>query len=106
MSLGFDGPVQIVDDAIQTLIDAGITVVLSAGNDNIDAGTVSPARLPDAITVAASTINNEAAVFSNIGAVIGNIVFISQSNTPRLTVTNRYLGSWTGCYIRWKHRSN
>ena len=43
MSLG-GGASQTVDDAIQVMIDAGITVAVAAGNDDDDACDYSPAR--------------------------------------------------------------
>eukprot|EP00057_Strongylocentrotus_purpuratus_P034290 XP_794633.3 PREDICTED: proteinase K [Strongylocentrotus purpuratus] len=43
MSLG-GGASQIVDDAVQYMVDAGITVAVAAGNDDSDACDYSPAR--------------------------------------------------------------
>lgn len=52
MSLG-GAASQLVDDAINAVIDNGITVVVAAGNSNTDACTNSPARVQGAITVGA-----------------------------------------------------
>lgn len=49
------------------LIDAGIHVVVVAGNDAIDASTASPARVAGAITVGATDIYDAQAVYSNYG---------------------------------------
>ena len=53
MSLGCTASSQALIDAIKTSTDAGVTYAVAAGNDNIDAGTTSPANAPDAITVSA-----------------------------------------------------
>jgi subtilisin family serine protease len=67
MSLG--GPVSsIVDEAVNDLIRDGITVVVAAGNDAAPSCYKSPARVPAAITVAASTSRDDDAWFSNHGA--------------------------------------
>jgi serine protease len=42
------------NEAVQALIASGLTYVTSAGNDNIDACTKSPASTPEAITVGAT----------------------------------------------------
>jgi subtilisin family serine protease len=52
------------------LFNAGITVCVAAGNDAADASEYSPARAADAITVAASTIADDHASFSNYGAPV------------------------------------
>jgi hypothetical protein len=56
-----------LDAQVNNLIAAGMTVVVAAGNDNEDACRKSPARVPAAITVGASTESDERASFSNYG---------------------------------------
>ena len=48
MSLGWKSGYQALDDALRAAIRKGIHVSLSAGNDWIDACTVSPARISEA----------------------------------------------------------
>ncbi|MET9398923.1 S8 family serine peptidase [Kitasatospora sp. NPDC002965] len=51
LSLGFDGTVRAVNDAVNRAIARGIVVVVSAGNDRRDVANQSPANVPDAVTV-------------------------------------------------------
>lgn len=69
MSLGgpIDGATQATEDAIRASIASGITYVVAAGNDSKDACTFSPARMPEAITVGATSKNDGRAFFSNYG---------------------------------------
>lgn len=57
-----------VDSAVQALVDEGLTVVAAAGNDAVPSCSQSPARSPEAITVAASTETDVRASFSNYGS--------------------------------------
>jgi subtilisin family serine protease len=66
MSLG-GGASDVLDAAVTAMINDGITVVVSAGNDAAPSCNQSPARVPAAITVAASTTDDDDADFSNFG---------------------------------------
>ena len=57
-----------LDNAINALIADGVTVVVAAGNESSPSCNVSPARVPAAITVAASDRYDDAAYFSNYGS--------------------------------------
>ena len=74
MSLG-GAPSTTLDNAVRNSISKGVTYVVAAGNDNIDAGNVSPARVAQAITVGATDIFDNRAIFdfgqaSNYGSVL------------------------------------
>lgn len=66
MSLGGDAD-QAIDDAVRRSIAAGVTYVVAAGNEDADACKRSPARVPDALTVAATDSSDKRASFSNWG---------------------------------------
>lgn len=57
-----------LDTAVGNSITAGVTYVVAAGNINVDAGTKSPARVAEAITVGATDNTDARATFSNYGA--------------------------------------
>jgi subtilisin family serine protease len=59
-----------LDAAVQRSIDSGVTYVVAAGNSNVNARALSPARLPAAITVAATDTRDRRAYFSNWGASV------------------------------------
>lgn len=59
-----------LDAAVRSLIEAGLTVVVAAGNNNVDACGSSPSRIAEAITVGASTRNDNRASYSNFGACL------------------------------------
>ncbi len=69
MSLG-GGPSSALDQAVQTSIGSGISYAIAAGNSNLDACGGSPARVPEAITVAATTITDDRASYSNFGSCV------------------------------------
>lgn len=58
------------DQAVQSAVNDGITVVAAAGNDGVDACGASPARIPAAITVAATDTNDAQASWSDYGSCV------------------------------------
>ncbi|MFD9776840.1 S8 family peptidase [[Kitasatospora] papulosa] len=69
MSLG-GGADPALDAAVQKAIASGVTFAVAAGNESSDAGEGSPSRVPEAITVASSTEDDEQSSFSNFGSVV------------------------------------
>jgi subtilisin family serine protease len=69
MSLGGSANTAI-DTAVRNLHNDGVTVVVAAGNDTADACSSSPARTPEAITVAATDSSDAMASFSNGGTCV------------------------------------
>jgi len=69
MSLAGDAS-SALDTEVNSLLSAGMTTVVAAGNDNADACRKSPARVPGVLTVGASTDTDERAAFSNYGACV------------------------------------
>jgi subtilisin family serine protease len=69
MSLG-GGASSALDAAVEGLISKGTTVVVAAGNSGANACNYSPARVPAAITVAASTSSDALASYSNRGSCV------------------------------------
>ncbi|MBB5939637.1 S8 family peptidase [Streptomyces zagrosensis] len=69
MSLG-GGADEALDAAVQKAIASGVTFGVAAGNESSDAGQGSPARVPEAITVASSTNADEQSDFSNYGQIV------------------------------------
>jgi subtilisin family serine protease len=82
MSLG-GGVSATLDSAINGAINAGITVVVAAGNSSADACNYSPAGVRNAITVGATDINDALATFSNTGSCV-------DISAPGVSVTSAY----------------
>lgn len=69
MSLGGSASTAL-DDAVKRATAAGITFVVAAGNDNTNACNGSPNRVPEAVTVGASTKTDSRASYSNFGTCL------------------------------------
>lgn len=84
MSLG--GPASdSIDTAVRNSINSGITYAIAAGNSSTDAGFFSPARVAEALTVAASDISDVMASFSNGGTVVDLFA-------PGVNITSAWIG--------------
>jgi len=73
LSLGGDGNCPASDPAAQAVAAAnalGAVVVVSAGNENMDASQASPASCPGVITVASTGITGKRAFYSNYGNAV------------------------------------
>jgi subtilisin family serine protease len=99
LSLG-GGASTAVDQAIGRLIGDGVSVSVAAGNSSANACNSSPARVPAAITVAASTSGDALASFSNRGPCVdiiapGNGITAawSTSNTATNTISGTSMAS-------------
>ena len=66
-SLGGTNAPAAVNEAVRALVNAGVVVVVAAGNDNGDACAMSPASEPLAITVGATMWDDAISGFSNFG---------------------------------------
>lgn len=92
MSLG-GPPSTMLESAVQRLVAAGITVAVAAGNGDLFTGpqpacSVSPARMSQVITVAATDANDLRASFSNYGDCVDLFA-------PGVGITSAYIDSPT-----------
>lgn len=87
MSLG-GGKFQPIDDAVTAAVDAGLTVVVAAGNTGEVVSGVSPAGNPDAITVGAIYEDDSRAEWSNYG--VGLDIF-----APGMSIKSAWIDSDT-----------
>lgn len=59
-----------LNNAVTSLNNAGVTVIVAAGNENTDACQKSPASSPDAFTVGATDSSDARSSFSNYGSCV------------------------------------
>merc|ERR1719330_234779 len=70
MSLGGRGADPGYTTVIDAATEAGVVVVVAAGNSNSDACNFSPAFTPNAITVGSTTSTDSRSSFSNYGTCV------------------------------------
>jgi len=70
MSLGSWGNSQASKTAVETVVDSGIAVFVSAGNNNVDSCQKTYAFIDSTVTVGASDESNSRASFSNFGSCL------------------------------------
>lgn len=78
--------------AVAAAYEAGITTVVAAGNNGVDAKSYSPASAPEAITVGAIAINNTKPSWSNYGSIVD--IF-----APGVDTLSSWIGSDTATNI-------
>jgi len=70
-NMSFNGTAStVLNDAVQRVIDAGVTVAVAAGNSGVDACSYSPASVAAALTVGATTSSDTRAFYSNLGSCV------------------------------------
>ena len=85
MSLG-GGASRSLDAAVNSVIADGVSVVVAAGNSSANACKYSPAKVTNAITVAASDSSNNFAFYSNYGKCVDIIA-------PGSEITSAWIGN-------------
>ncbi len=101
ISLQF-GSSRALNDAVNAAVDAGINVVVAAGNWSTNACNVSPAGAMKAITVAASDRNDRRASWSNYGSCI-DIFAPGVSITSAMIGSNSNTATWSGTSMASPH---
>jgi subtilisin family serine protease len=100
MSLG--GPASsTLDEAVNNLISKGLSVVVAAGNDNLNACDYSPARTPDAITVGATNTDDSRASYSNFGSCLD--IFAPGTSIPSTWLGVNYYEILSGTSMAAPH---
>ncbi|OXM47214.1 peptidase S8 [Amycolatopsis alba DSM 44262] len=80
-----------LDTAVRNSIKAGVTWTIAAGNSNVNAANTSPARVTEALTVAASDRTDRRASFSNYGSVVDLFA-------PGVSITSAWKDNDTATY--------
>ncbi|HZH18497.1 MAG TPA: Ig-like domain-containing protein [Archangium sp.] len=102
-TLSLTGPaMQAVDDALAASLDAGVFYAVAAGNGAQDACTASPARLPAAMTVAASNRTDAWASSSNHGPCV-DLVAPGEGITAAWFSDDTALASLSGTSVASAH---
>mmetsp|Transcript_10064 Transcript_10064/g.18348 ORF Transcript_10064/g.18348 Transcript_10064/m.18348 type:complete len:520 (+) Transcript_10064:94-1653(+) len=100
MSLG-GGFSQTVNDAVRNATTDGVLMVVAAGNDDGDACSKSPASEPTAITVGATSSNDQRASFSNYGSCVD--IFAPGVAIPSYTEKNGDVANYSGTSMASPH---
>ncbi len=71
VNMSLSGPASLaLDREVNLLLAGGLTCVVAAGNSSDDACKFSPAQVPGALTVGATTVTDQRASFSNYGLCV------------------------------------
>ena len=91
-----------MDAAIGRLTSDGVTTVVAAGNSTADACGSSPARVPSALTIAASTQADAMASFSNKGTCV-DLIAPGQNVTAAWHTSNTATNTISGTSMAAPH---
>ncbi|MGK4595764.1 S8 family peptidase [Amycolatopsis sp. w19] len=80
-----------LDTAVRNSIKSGVTWTIAAGNSNVNAASTSPARVTEALTVAAADRADRRASFSNYGSVVDLFA-------PGVSITSAWKDNDTATY--------
>ena len=85
----------LLTDAIKQATDAGIKVIVSAGNRSMDVAKITPSNIPEAIVVSSVDINGEFAEYSNYGGTIdyatyGNYDGVDGTSNAAIRMSSMY----------------
>jgi len=101
MSLG-GGYSTSLNTAVNNSVAAGVVYAVSAGNDNTNACTKSPASAASALTVGSSTSSDYRSSFSNYGSCVDIFAPGSSIYSSTMTSTTSY-ASWSGTSMASPH---
>ena len=101
MSLG-GGDSTALDDAVRNSINSGVTYAVAAGNENANACSGSPNKVPEAITVGSSTSSDSRSSFSNYGSCV-NIFAPGSSITSAWHTSNTASNTISGTSMAAPH---
>ncbi len=101
MSLG-GGASTALDNAVNSVVSQGVTMVVAAGNDNSNACSYSPARAASAITVGSTTSSDSRSSFSNYGSCL-DIYAPGSSITSTWSTSNSATNTISGTSMASPH---
>jgi len=99
MSLG-GGKSEAENNVVNSLVDAGVTIVVAAGNENSDACSSSPASAEKAITVGSTTSSNAKSGFSNWGTCVD---ILAPGSSILSTISGMKTASFSGTSMACPH---
>jgi len=88
LSFGTPHFVKSLEEVIAGMVNAGVIVTVSAGNEGGDACAKWPAAFPNVITVGATTYQDEVAPYSNIGSCVDLVRFYKPVEFYRVITTS------------------
>jgi len=101
-SLGGRGTLPSVVEAINGAVNGGIVVTVAAGNENDNACDYSPAGVPSAITVGATTSTDQRSGFSNYGSCL-DIYAPGSAITSGFSSSDTATRTWDGTSMACPH---